>query len=31
MIPLIMRLRVRKNGRKVVGLWFPVILVARSP
>ena len=27
MIPLTMRLRVRKNGRKVVGLWFPVILV----
>jgi hypothetical protein len=27
MIPLFMRLRVRKNGRKVLGLWFPVILV----
>ena len=27
MIPLFMRLRVRKNGRKVIGLWFPVILV----
>jgi hypothetical protein len=27
MIPLTMRLRVRKNGRPVVGLWFPVILV----
>lgn len=26
MIPLTMRLRVRKNGRKVVGLWFPIIL-----
>ncbi len=27
MIPLILRLRVRKNGMRVVGLWFPVILV----
>ncbi len=27
MIPLFVRLRVRKNGRKVVGLWFPIILV----
>ncbi len=27
MIPLFIRLRVRKNGRKVLGLWFPVILV----
>jgi len=26
MIPLTMRLRVRKNGRKVVGLWFPIFL-----
>lgn len=27
MIPLILRLRVRRNGMRVVGLWFPVILV----
>jgi hypothetical protein len=26
MIPLTMRLRVRKTGRKAVDLWFPVIL-----
>jgi len=26
MIPLIMRLRVRKTGRKAVNLWLPVIL-----
>jgi len=27
MIPLTMRLKVRKDGRTVFSLWFPVILV----
>lgn len=27
MIPLFVRLRVRKNGRRIIGLWFPIILV----
>jgi hypothetical protein len=27
MIPLTMRVRIRKSGRRAFGLWFPVILI----